>query len=144
MADPTSSSIAINAGKSQIMAVIADFPAYPAWAEGIKTAEILSTGDADRPAHVRFRLETGPIKDTYVLAYDWDGDSTVSWHMSEKGKMISSMSGAYRLTEADGSTEVTYELAVEAGLLRVGVIRRKTEKMITETALRDLKRRVEQ
>lgn len=142
MADPTSSSITINAGKPEIMAIIADFPAYPTWADGIKAAEILSTGGG-RPEQVRFNLERGPIKDIYVLAYEWEGDDAVRWTMAEPGKMISSMSGSYRLAGRRGETEVTYELAVEASLLRIGIIKRKTEKMIVDTALEDLKRRVE-
>jgi hypothetical protein len=64
--------------------------------------------------------------------------------MSEPGKMISSMSGSYRLAKRDGGTEVTYELAVEASLLRIGFLKRKTEQMIVDTALKELKRHVEQ
>jgi hypothetical protein len=144
MADRTSSNLTISAGKPEIMAVITDFPAYPTWAEGIKSAEILSTGDGGRAEHVRFKLEAGPIKDIYVLAYEWEGDDAVRWNMFEPGKMISSMSGSYRLAGRENQTEVTYELAVEASLLRIGIIKRKTEKMIVDTALKDLKRRVEQ
>jgi len=125
------------------MAVIADFPAYPTWAEGIKAAEVLSAGTGGRAEQVRFRLEAGPMRDTYALAYTWDGDEAVSWDMSEPGKMISSMSGAYRLVDRDGGTEVTYELAVEASLLRIAIMKRKTEKMIVDTALKNLKHRVE-
>ena len=143
MGDRTSSSITINASKSRIIEVIANFSSYPTWAEGIKRADVMSTGELDRAAQVRFRLEAGPIKDTYVLAYKWEGDDAVTWDMAEPGKMISSMSGAYRLVDKGDSTEVTYDLAVEASLLRMGIIKRKTEKMIADMALRDLKRQVE-
>lgn len=143
MGDRTSSSTVIKADKSKIMTVIADFPAYPTWADGIKAAEIVSTGEGGRAEQVRFRLDAGPMKDTYVLAYVWEGDDAVRWDMSETGKMISKMSGSYRLTEQDGGTEVTYELAVEASLLKVEMMRRRIEKMITGTALKDLKLRVE-
>ncbi|GAA2079553.1 SRPBCC family protein [Actinomadura alba] len=143
MTDRTSSSITINAGKSKVMAAIADFPAYPTWAEGIKAAEVVSAGDGYRAERVRFNLSAGPMTDTYVLAYEWEGDDAVRWDISEPGKMISSMSGSYRLADRDGGTEVTYELAVEASLLRIGIMKRKTEKMIVDTGLKDLKRRVE-
>lgn len=143
MTDRTSSSITINAGKSKVMAVIADFPAYPTWAEGIKATEVVSAGDGGRADQVRFNLSAGPMTDIYVLAYVWEGDDAVRWDISEPGKMISSMSGSYRLVERDGSTEVTYELAVEASLLRIGIMKRKTEKMIVTTGLKDLKNRVE-
>jgi ribosome-associated toxin RatA of RatAB toxin-antitoxin module len=143
MADRTSASITIDASASEIMAVIADFPAYPGWAEGITAAEVLTTGEDGRAENVRITLEAGPIKDTYVLAYDWDADEAVHWHLAEAGTMLTGMNGAYRLTPLGESTEVTYELAVDVRIPMIGMVRRKAEKRIIETALKGLKRRVE-
>jgi len=143
MADRTSSSISISATGSEIMAVIADFPAYPGWAEGITAAEIVSTGDYGRAERVRITLEAGPIKDTYVLAYDWNDDDAVHWNLAERGTMLTGMTGAYRLAERGGNTEVTYELAVDVRIPMIGMVKRKAEKRIIDTALTGLKRRVE-
>ena len=68
------------------MAVIADFAAYPGWAEGITAAEVVTTGEDGRAEQVRITLEAGPIKDTYVLAYDWDDDDAVHWHLAEPAR----------------------------------------------------------
>ena len=46
MAEKTSSSITINAPAARIMDVIADFPAYPQWAQGMHVAEVTEI-DAD-------------------------------------------------------------------------------------------------
>jgi hypothetical protein len=148
MADRTSSSITINSGKSTVMTAIADFAAYPTWAEGVTSAEVLSTGADDRADRVRFTLEAGPIKDSYVLAYAWDGDEVVTWDLAERGKMVTGMSGSYRLaggTAADiaGVTDVTYELTVDVSIPMIGMLKRKAEKMIIDTALKGLKRHVE-
>jgi hypothetical protein len=143
MADRTSSSITIDAAAPEVMAVIADFPAYPGWAEGITSAEVVSEGADGRAERVRITLEAGPIRDTYVLAYDWDEDEAVHWNLAESGTMLTGMTGAYRLDTRDGSTEVTYELAVEVRIPMIGMVRRKAEKRIIETALKGLKRRVE-
>jgi polyketide cyclase/dehydrase/lipid transport protein len=143
MADRTSSSIVIDASAPAIMAVIADFPAYPGWAEGITAAEVLTVAEDGRAEQVRITLEAGPIKDTYVLAYDWVADDAVHWNLVEAGTMLTGMTGAYRLAPADGSTEVTYELAVDVRIPMIGMVRRKAEKRIIETALKGLKRRVE-
>lgn len=143
MAERTSSSITIEAARPEIMAVIADFAQYPEWAEGITAADVVAADDDDRPERVRMTLEAGPIKDTFVLAYDW-GDETVHWHLVERGTMLTGMTGDYRLTESgEGVTEVTYELAVDVRLPMIGMVRRKAEKRIIDTALRGLKRRVE-
>jgi carbon monoxide dehydrogenase subunit G len=142
MADRTSSNITINAAGPEVMAVIADFPAYPEWAEGITAAEVLSTADDGRAERVRITLEAGPIKDTYVLAYTW-ADEAVHWNLAEAGTVLTGMTGAYRLVPRDGSTEVTYELAVDVRIPMIGMVKRKAEKRIIETALKGLKRRVE-
>ncbi|WP_182879126.1 MULTISPECIES: SRPBCC family protein [unclassified Microbispora] len=143
MADRTSSSITIGAGRSTIMAVIADFPAYPQWAGQVKAAEVLETGEDGRATRVRFVLDAGVISDEYVLGYDWTGDAGVSWRIVDAGRMVSGLTGSYRLTENGGGTEVTYDLAVDLKVPMIGMIKRKAEKVIVDTALKGLKRRVE-
>ncbi|GIH59605.1 cyclase [Microbispora siamensis] len=125
------------------MAVIADFPAYPEWAGQVKKAEVLETGADGRASRVRFVLDAGVISDEYVLGYDWDDDAGVSWRMVEAGKMLSGLTGSYRLAENGGGTEVTYDLAVDLKVPMIGMIKRKAEKVIVDTALKGLKRRVE-
>ncbi|NAS22796.1 cyclase [Herbidospora sp. NEAU-GS84] len=142
MADRTTSSIVIGASRSTILAVIADFPSYPEWAGQVKSAQVLTTGDDGRPATVRFVLDAGVISDDYVLAYDWS-DELVSWRIAEAGKMVSGLTGSYRLADEGASTEVTYELAVDLKVPMIGMIKRKAEKVIIDTALKGLKKRVE-
>src|SRR4051794_23814841 len=145
MADRTSSSITINTGKSAVMTAIADFAAYPAWADGVTSAEVLSTGAGERADRVRFTLEAGPIKDTYVLAYAWDDDDAVTWDLAERGKVVTGMSGSYRLAGRAGAdaTDVTYELTVDVSIPMIGMLKRRAEKMIIDAALKGLKRHVE-
>jgi hypothetical protein len=146
MADKTTSTMTIDAAKSVIMAVIADFPAYPQWASGVKTAEIVQTDSDGRPARVRFSLDAGGIiKDKYVLGYSWSGDDEVRWTLVERGSMISDMTGAY-LLEPDpaGGTRVTYELAVGLAVPMIGIMKRRAEKTIVDTALKGLRGRAGQ
>ncbi|WP_066362334.1 SRPBCC family protein [Herbidospora mongoliensis] len=142
MADRTTSSIVIGASRSTILAVIADFPSYPGWAGQVKSAQVLSVGDDGLPATVRFVLDAGVISDEYVLAYTW-ADELVSWKIAEAGKMVSGLTGSYRLAEKGEATEVTYELAVDLKVPMIGMIKRKAEKVIIDTALKGLKKRVE-
>jgi ribosome-associated toxin RatA of RatAB toxin-antitoxin module len=125
------------------MAVIADFPAYPEWAGQVKSAEILSADAEGRPASVRFVFDAGVISDTYTLGYTWHDDESVAWQVVEPGKMISELQGSYRLTDTGRGTEVTYELAVDLKVPMIGMIKRKAEKVIVDTALNGLKKRVE-
>ena len=142
MAEQTSSSIVIDAGPADIMEVIGDFPTYPEWAKGVKRTEVRSESDgwADE---VFFVLDVPPIRDEYTLAYEWDGYDEVTWSLVES-KVLTSMDGAYTLRDqGDGSTEVTYRLALDLSIPLIGMIKRKGEKTIIDTALKGLKKRVE-
>ena len=142
MADRTSASITVATGRSMVMGVIADFDSYPDWATGVRSAEVLSTSDG-RPERVRFGLDAGMIRDSYVLAYEWDGDAAVRWNLAEAGSMVTEMSGAYTLAEDGTGTTVSYELAVGTRVPMIGILRRRAEKTIIETALKGLKSRAE-
>ena len=139
----TTSDIVIDAPADRIMDVIADFGSYPDWATGVKAAEIVAS-DGSRAKQVHFVLDATPIRDEYDLGYTWDGDRAVSWSLAEKGSMLTSMDGAYTLEPLDGAqTRVTYQLAVDVSIPLLGMLKRKAEKVIIDTALRGLKTRVE-
>ncbi len=143
MAEQTTSSIVISADAAAVMGVIADFDAYPVWVQGMKKVEIVEDGPDGRAERVHFELEASPIKDAYTLRYDWHGDESVSWTLVQ-GKMLKSMDGTYALDQrGDGSTEVTYTLAVDISIPMIGMLKRKAEKVIIDTALKGLKKRVE-
>ena len=142
MADQTTSTIVIEAAPSAVMAVIADFKSYPAWAKGMQEVSVLETGVDGRAEQVRFVLDVAPIKDEYTLAYDWDDDHQVTWSLV-KGNLLRSMDGAYVLRELGGRTEVTYRLALDLSIPLIGMLKRKGEKVLIDTALRGLKQRVE-
>jgi ribosome-associated toxin RatA of RatAB toxin-antitoxin module len=143
MAEQTTSSIVVSADPVAIMGVISDFESYPSWAQGVKKAEPLGTGPDGRAERVYFELDASPIKDAYTLSYDWEKDESVRWTLVA-GKMLKAMDGAYELEDrGDGSTEVTYRLAVDIAIPMIGMLKRKAEKVIIDTALKGLKKRVE-
>ena len=143
MAEATSSSITIAAPPERVMAVIADFAAYPEWADQINTVEVLTPGADGRAERVRFTMDAGAIKDSYTLDYTWAPDGrSVSWTLV-KGQIQKAQDGSYALAGGGDSTTVTYSLAVDLNIPMIGMLRRKAEKVIIDTALKGLKRRVE-
>lgn len=82
------------------------------------------------------------LKDVYELDYEW-ADDGVSWSLLSS-QLQKSQSGRYVLTEADGgATKVLYELEIVTAVPMLGMLRRKAEHRIVDTALKSLKRRVE-
>ena len=142
MADQSTQSIVVDAPAADVMAVIADFPAYPEWVAAAKKVEVLEPGDGGRARQVHFVIDAGAIRDDYVLDYTWDGDRQVSWTLV-KGQMQKRQDGSYTLVEKDGSTEVTYSITIDVSMPLIGMLKRKAERVILDTALKELKKRVE-
>lgn len=125
------------------MAVISDFSRYPEWAKGVQSAVVESSYGDGRAERVQFVLDVAPIKDNYTLHYVWDGDREVTWSLVE-GNILRALDGAYSLAaQTATSTEVTYRLALDVSIPLIGMLKRKGEKILIDTALKGLKTRVE-
>jgi hypothetical protein len=151
MADRTESSIVIAAAPGAILDVIADFDRYPEWAGEVKRLAVISEDGDGWADQVEFTLSAGAIKDTYVLEYDWDvaedGTGVVSWTLVT-AQVLKAMNGSYTLEDIipedpGTSTAVTYRLSVDVKIPMLGMLKRKAEKVIIDTALKELKKRVE-
>ncbi|MEU7632637.1 SRPBCC family protein [Nocardia sp. NPDC049220] len=144
MADRTQRSIIIEAPSQQVMAVIADLESYPEWVSAAKSVEVLERGPGGRAKTAHFVLDAGVVKDNYVLSYTWRGDDkAVSWTLLS-GELQKAQDGTYELIDQpDGGTEVVYTLTVDLTIPMIGMFKRKAEKVITDTALKELKKRVE-
>jgi ribosome-associated toxin RatA of RatAB toxin-antitoxin module len=142
MAEQSTQSIVVDAPAADVMAVIADFGSYPQWVSAAKQVEVQQTGDDGRARRVRFVLDAGSVKDDYVLDYDWDGDRAVSWSLVSS-QLMKRQDGSYTLRETDGRTEVTYAITIDTRIPLLGMMKRKAEKVILDTALKELKKRVE-
>jgi len=142
MADLASSTITIDAPPERVLAVIADIDSYPEWTGQIKSAQVLTTDADGRPEQAQFVMDAGVLKDEYVLQYAWVATG-VSWELVGKSSVQKSQVGSYSLAPKGSGTEVTYQLAVDISMPMLGMFKRKAEKMIMDSALKELKKRVE-
>jgi ribosome-associated toxin RatA of RatAB toxin-antitoxin module len=136
-------SIEIDAPAAGVMAVIADFASYPSWVSQLERVDVVDPGTGGRAAVVRFGLAAGVVEDSYTLEYDWSEPDTVSWRLLSS-TTFTRLDGSYRLRElSPDRTEVEYQLAIGVDLPMIGAIRRTAERILMNTALASLKRRVE-
>ncbi len=143
MADKTAQTIYIDAAPSTVMEVIADIGSYPDWVAEYKEAEVLEVDADGRPKIARLVLDAAVLKDTMVLSYVWPPDhESVTWSLVSSS-LLKALDGAYRLAPKGTGTEVTYELSVDLVIPMIGLLKRKAERRLTDTALKDLKKRVE-
>ena len=144
MAEGTVQSIEIPASPEFIYEVLFDLESYPEWITAMREVEILERDGDGQPSRVHFRVD-GMIKEiSYDLDYEYDPPSRMSW-TAVPGEDIREMVGSYELTELEGgTTDVVYSLMVEPEFKVPGFLRRQAEKQLIGTALRGLKKRVEE
>jgi len=143
VADRTAQTIFIDADLRTVMDVIADIASYPEWVSEYTETEVLEADEQGYPRVARLVLEAAVLRDTMVLEYDWPADrQSVRWSLVSS-TLLKALDGAYRLTPNGTGTDVTYELSVDLMVPMIGLLKRKAERRLTETALKDLKKRVE-
>jgi ribosome-associated toxin RatA of RatAB toxin-antitoxin module len=143
VAEKTAQTIHIDADPNTVMDVIADIGSYPDWVSEYKETEVLEADADGNPKVARLVLDTSVLKDTLVLSYEWPKNrGSVQWSLVSSS-LLRSMDGAYRLASKGSGTDVTYELTVDLAIPMIGLLKRKAERRLIDTALKDLKKRVE-
>jgi ribosome-associated toxin RatA of RatAB toxin-antitoxin module len=143
VADSTAQTIYIDADMNTVMDVIADIGSYPQWVSEYKETEVLEADAEGFPKTARLVLDATVLKDTMVLSYEWQPDrKSVRWKLVSSS-LLRALDGAYHLSPKGTGTDVTYELSVDLLIPMIGLLKRKAERRLTDTALKDLKKRVE-
>jgi ribosome-associated toxin RatA of RatAB toxin-antitoxin module len=143
MAEHAEGTTEVFATPSEVMAVVADFEAYPDWVGNLEEVEVLARDRRGRGTRVAFRLRTPMGDQAYTLAYRYQPkDAGVTWTYVQG--TLDDLAGSYELDPSDdGITKVTYRLEVALGVPLPGLVKRQAAKQIVRSALADLKRRVE-
>jgi uncharacterized membrane protein len=144
MAEGTVQSIEIPASREFIFEVLADLELYPEWITAMREVEVLERDEEDRPQRARFLVDAMIKEIAYDLDYVHEPPLRMSW-TAVPGEDIRQMVGSYELNELEnGETDVVYALMVEPEFKVPGFLRRQAERQLIGTALRGLKKRVEE
>lgn len=145
MTDSSTQAIVVSGTPDHVATIITDFTAYPQWVSAVQTAEVREEYEDGYAARVRFVMDAGALKDDYVLEYEYAEDlSRIEWKLVEPSRVQKAQHGSYDIDDnGDGTVTVTYTLSVELAVPMLGILRRRAEKMIMDTALKELKRRAE-
>lgn len=132
----------IHATPGQILDVIADLPAYPAWSSVHRSARIDHRFRDGRPRRATMAVAAVGLADEQVLDYTW-ADSHVSWALVKAGQQRD-QHGSYDITRGPrGTCRVHYHLDITPAIpLPDFVVRRVMRKAVT-AATEGLKREVE-
>ncbi|MGH3729707.1 MAG: SRPBCC family protein [Micromonosporaceae bacterium] len=145
MAESSTQSIVIAASPERVAAVITDFASYPEWVSAAQRAEVIEEYEDGYASQVSFIIDAGVLKDSYTLRYSYSEDiSHIEWTLVAPSQVQKAQNGSYDIADnGDDTSTVTYTLAVELSIPMLGMFKRKAEKMIMDTALKELKKQVE-
>jgi carbon monoxide dehydrogenase subunit G len=145
MAEETKGTIDIKATPEEILEVITDFEAYPNWAQGVKKAQVKKKDSQGRPSEVFMEAGSMGVNASYTLSYRYKAkQGGLSWTSKDAHGAVKSIKGEYTLEpKDDSSTKVSYQTTMELAMPLPGMMKRQAEKMIINSALGGLKKRVE-
>jgi hypothetical protein len=140
--ETVASEINIEATPDSVLHVLLDFESYPRWARSMKDARIVERDEQGRASKVEFHVAPGLLPEMrYVLHYTYTDDG-IAWDYVEGD--LKDIRGSYTVAGSDGSTHVTYHLAIDPGKIPLpGFVKARAAREITRIALKELKRRVE-
>ena len=143
VAEATIQTIEIDAPPQECFDVAADLAAYPEWAVEVRRVEIHERDTDGRPARVTLTVDAMIRQVSTTFRYVYDPPRSMSW-AAEPGPDIEELEGSYEFNPVDGGTSVVYALRVVPAFDIPGFLRRQAEKQLVGTALRGLRRRVEE
>lgn len=140
MADQTTQRMVVHASPERVWDLLTDFPSYPRWATGLKSATVVSSDDEGRGVEVAFRAAAMGRSTSYTLRYDYSqAPRMLSWKLSD-GDITRVLDGSYELLPApEDRTEIVYNLTVDLTAPLPGFVKRRAEERIIHTALTELR-----
>ncbi len=105
----------VDANAASIMAVVADFEAYPEWNEGIKGVWVLARYDDGRPSQLRLDMEVNGISGTYIQAVYYPDANQIQTVM-QQGDLLAKQEQLFSVVETGERCLLTVDVDVESTL----------------------------
>jgi ribosome-associated toxin RatA of RatAB toxin-antitoxin module len=107
-----SKTVEVNADAASIMAIVADFEAYPQWSEGIKGAWVLARYDDGRPSQLRLDTEVNGMPGTYIQAVYYPDANQIQTVM-QQGDLFAKQEQLFSVVEIGQTCLLTVDVDVE-------------------------------
>jgi ribosome-associated toxin RatA of RatAB toxin-antitoxin module len=107
-----SKTVEVEASTESIMAIVADFEAYPQWNEEIKGCWILARYDDGRPSQLRLDTSVQGMDGTYIQAVYYPGENQIQTVM-QQGDLFSKQEQVFSAVAMGPTALLTVDLDVE-------------------------------
>ncbi len=110
-----SKTVEVSAPADKIMAIVADFEAYPQWNEEITGCWVLARYDDGRPSQLRLDAAVAGMQGSYIQAVYYPSDMQIQTVM-QQGDMFSKQDQLFSVVATGDSSLLTVDLDVEVTL----------------------------
>ena len=141
MAVSVQSVIDIEVGIPEIMEVLADVKSLVDWSDAHREVVVREADEDGWPIVVWEKISQYGVSDEMVVRYEWY-DGEVSWSLVESNTQHV-QNARYTLTDnGNGSTHVVFDLEVDLKIKLPGMVMKKAQKGIADTATKGLRAEV--
>ena len=110
-----SKTVEVSADAASIMAIVADFEAYPQWNDEIKGLWVLARYDDGRPSQLRLDTEVQGVAGTYIQAVYYPGENQIQTVM-QQGDLFAKQDQLFSVVEIGTSSLLTVDIDVEPSM----------------------------
>ena len=110
-----SKTVEVEASAESIMAIVADFEAYPQWNEEVKGCWILARYEDGRPSQLRIDTSVQGMDGTYIQAVYYPGENQIQTVM-QQGDLFSKQEQRFAVVAMGPTSLLTVDLDVEVSM----------------------------
>ncbi|BBY55692.1 SRPBCC family protein [Mycobacterium koreense] len=107
-----SKTVEVAADAAAIMAIVADFEAYPQWNDEVKGLWVLARYDDGRPSQVRLDAEVSGFAGTYIQAVYYPAPNQIQTVM-QQGELFSKQEQLFSVVSLGATALLTVDMDVE-------------------------------
>jgi ribosome-associated toxin RatA of RatAB toxin-antitoxin module len=137
-----SKTVEVEASTESILAIVADFEAYPQWNEEIKGCWILARYDDGRPSQLRLDTSIQGMEGTYIQAVYYPGENQIQTVM-QQGDLFTKQEQLFSVVAMGPTALLTVDLDVEVSMPIPAMMVKKVVNDALEHLAGNLKKRAE-
>jgi ribosome-associated toxin RatA of RatAB toxin-antitoxin module len=137
-----SKTVEVAADAATILAIVADFEAYPQWNDGVKGLWVLARYDDGRPSQLRLDAKYEAIEDSLIQAVYYPNPNQIQTVL-QQGNLFKKQEQLFSVVDTGASSLLTVDLDVEPSLPIPGPMVKQMINSVLDYLAENLKKRAE-
>jgi ribosome-associated toxin RatA of RatAB toxin-antitoxin module len=138
-----SKTVEVNATASAILAIVADFEAYPQWNEEVRAVYVLARYHDGRPSQLRVDTAVQGYEGTFIQAVYYPGPAQIQTVL-QQGDLFTKQNQLFSVVEMGAASLLTVDLDVETSMAVPAMMVKKLVNDALDHLAGNLKARAEQ